>query len=96
MASFRRICSGAIFSPISECRIPGDRAGSARLRVFDKPRYARYTIDEQASAVKRLEDGLGIGSATIVGASYGGAIAATLALIIERVESRSWWARLPT
>jgi pimeloyl-ACP methyl ester carboxylesterase len=53
----------------------------------DKPRYARYTIDEQANAVKRLMDRLGIGTATIVGASYGGAIAATLALDYpERVE----------
>lgn len=46
----------------------------------DKPRDARYTIDEQARAIQRLMDRLGIGTATIVGASYGGAIAATLAL----------------
>jgi len=53
----------------------------------DKPRYAQYTIDEQANALKRLMDRLGIGSATIVGASYGGAIAATLALDYpERVD----------
>src|SRR5436190_16040241 len=43
----------------------------------DKPAAASYTIDEQARAVKRLMDRLGIGRATIVGASYGGAIAAT-------------------
>ena len=53
----------------------------------DKPRHARYTINEQARAVQRLMDVLGIGTATIVGASYGGAIAATLALDYpERVE----------
>lgn len=53
----------------------------------DKPAAASYTIEEQARAVKRLMDRLGIGHATIVGASYGGAIAATLALDNpERVE----------
>ena len=53
----------------------------------DKPAAASYTIDEQARAVKRLMDRLGIGRAIIVGASYGGAIAATLALDYpERVE----------
>lgn len=46
----------------------------------DKPKHLRYTINEQARAVQRLMDVLGIGTATIVGASYGGAIAATLAL----------------
>jgi pimeloyl-ACP methyl ester carboxylesterase len=41
----------------------------------------------QANAVKRFMDRLGIGSATIIGASYGGAIAATMALDYpERVE----------
>lgn len=53
----------------------------------DKPAHAHYTIQEQARAVQRLMDRLGIGTATIVGASYGGAIAATLALDYpERVE----------
>jgi pimeloyl-ACP methyl ester carboxylesterase len=46
----------------------------------DKPRDAQYTITEQASAVVGLMDRLGIGKAVIVGASYGGAIAATIAL----------------
>lgn len=45
-----------------------------------KPRDGRYTIDAQAHSVIRLMDGLGIEQATIVGASYGGAIAATVAL----------------
>ena len=53
----------------------------------DKPKDASYTIDEQAHAVKRLMDRLGIESATIVGASYGGAVAAMLALDYpERVD----------
>lgn len=46
----------------------------------DKPRYGEYTIASQARAVLGLMDRLGIGRATIVGASYGGAVAATLAL----------------
>src|SRR2546423_5718874 len=46
----------------------------------DKPADAEYTISEQARAVIGLMDGLKIEKATIVGASYGGAIAATIAL----------------
>ena len=53
----------------------------------DKPADARYTIDSQAHAVVSLMDQLGLDTATIVGASYGGAIAATIALDYpERVE----------
>src|SRR5229473_3466955 len=53
----------------------------------DKPSDGQYTIDAQAHAVLRLMDQLGIEKATIVGASYGGAIAATMALDNpERVE----------
>jgi magnesium chelatase accessory protein len=46
----------------------------------DKPANGRYTIDAQAHAVLGLMDRLGIEKATIVGASYGGAVAATMAL----------------
>ncbi len=46
----------------------------------DKPSHGRYTIDAQACAVLGLMDRLGIDQATIVGASYGGAVAATIAL----------------
>jgi pimeloyl-ACP methyl ester carboxylesterase len=46
----------------------------------DKPADGRYTIDSQAHAVVSLMDRLGIDSAAIVGVSYGGAIAATIAL----------------
>jgi pimeloyl-ACP methyl ester carboxylesterase len=46
----------------------------------DKPSDAPYTIDAQAYAVLGLMDRLGIDQATIVGASYGGAVAATMAL----------------
>jgi pimeloyl-ACP methyl ester carboxylesterase len=45
-----------------------------------KPRNFRYTIGAQARMVDRLLDKLGLDRATIVGSSYGGAIAATLAL----------------
>jgi len=46
----------------------------------DKPANARYTIDAQAYAVVSLMNRLEIDEATIVGASYGGAVAATIAL----------------
>lgn len=73
------------------------RIADAGLRVIavdlvgfgysDKPRYFEYTIDAQARVVIRLMDRLGIGAATLVGCSYGGAIAATIALDSpERVE----------
>ena len=53
----------------------------------DKPRDALYTIDEQARAVVGLMNRLGLESATIVGASYGGAVAAMMALDYpERVQ----------
>ena len=53
----------------------------------DKPDDAEYTIDAQARAVIGLLNQLRIEKAIIVGASYGGAIAATLALDYpERVE----------
>jgi pimeloyl-ACP methyl ester carboxylesterase len=53
----------------------------------DKPRYFEYTIDAQARMITRFMDRLGIGQATLVGCSYGGAIAATIALDIpERVD----------
>lgn len=54
----------------------------------DKPRDGRYTIDAQAHAILGLMNQLEIDQATIVGASYGGAVAATLALDYpERVEN---------
>jgi pimeloyl-ACP methyl ester carboxylesterase len=46
----------------------------------DKPRRFEYTIDAQARTIIRLLDTLGIEKATLVGSSYGGAIAATIAL----------------
>src|SRR5712691_13476263 len=46
----------------------------------EKPRDGEYTIESQAQAVLGLMDQLGIEKATIVGASYGAAIAATIAL----------------
>jgi pimeloyl-ACP methyl ester carboxylesterase len=46
----------------------------------EKPRDAEYTIESQARAVVGLMDRLGIEKAALVGASYGGAIAAAIAL----------------
>ena len=47
----------------------------------DKPADAKYSIAEQARAVIGLMDRLHIKKAIIVGASYGGAVAATMALL---------------
>ena len=53
----------------------------------DKPAWFDYTIASQARIIERLMNRLGIGKATMVGSSYGGAVAATLALdYAERVE----------
>ena len=53
----------------------------------DKPADAEYTIAEQARAVIGLMDRLQIEKAGIVGTSYGGAVAATIALDYpQRVE----------
>jgi pimeloyl-ACP methyl ester carboxylesterase len=53
----------------------------------DKPKQNEYTIDAQARMIVGLMDHLGIESATLVGSSYGGAVAATCALDYpERVE----------
>jgi pimeloyl-ACP methyl ester carboxylesterase len=46
----------------------------------DKPPYAEYTIKSQARMILRLMNRLGLGRATLVGSSYGGAVAATCAL----------------
>ena len=46
----------------------------------DKPRDGEYTIAAQARAVLGLMDRLGIERATLVGASYGGAVAALMAI----------------
>lgn len=53
----------------------------------EKPRWFDYSITSQARIVARLMNRLGIGRAIIIGSSYGGAVAATLALdYAERVE----------
>ena len=46
----------------------------------DKPSWFDYKITSQARMVSRFMDRLGIGRAAIVGSSYGGAVALTLAL----------------
>lgn len=53
----------------------------------EKPAWFDYSITSQARIVSRFMNRLGIGRATVVGSSYGGAVAATLALDYpERVE----------
>jgi pimeloyl-ACP methyl ester carboxylesterase len=53
----------------------------------EKPSWFDYSIGSQARMVSRFMDRLGIGKATIAGSSYGGAVAATIALDYpERVE----------
>src|ERR1051325_2322090 len=53
-----------------------------------KPRDGAYTIEAQARTIIGLMDGLGMETATLVGSSYGGAVAATCALDYEeRVSS---------
>ena len=53
----------------------------------DKPASFDYTIASQARMVERLMNLLGVGRATLVGSSYGGAVASTIALdYAERVE----------
>jgi pimeloyl-ACP methyl ester carboxylesterase len=46
----------------------------------EKPRWFEYSIQSQARMVSRFMNRLGIGKASIVGSSYGGAIGAILAL----------------
>ena len=46
----------------------------------DKPRWFDYSIQGQARMVSRFMNVLGIGRATLVGSSYGGAVAMTMAL----------------
>jgi len=53
----------------------------------EKPYSFDYSIESQARMISRFMNRLGIGRATVVGSSYGGAVAATLALDYpERVE----------
>lgn len=53
----------------------------------EKPKWFDYSIESQARQISRFMNRLGIGRATVVGSSYGGAVAAILALDYpERVE----------
>lgn len=54
----------------------------------EKPRAADYTFNAQARMIVGLMDYLGIESATLVGSSYGGAVAATCALDFPEKVSR--------
>lgn len=53
----------------------------------EKPRWFDYSIQSQARMISRFMDRIGIGRAIVAGSSYGGAVAATLALDYpQRVE----------
>ncbi len=53
----------------------------------DKPAWFEYSIVSQARMIERFMDRLGIGRAILIGSSYGGAVASTVALDYpERVE----------
>ena len=53
----------------------------------EKPKWFDYSIQSQARMVSRFMNRMGIGRATVIGSSYGGAVAATLTLDYpERVE----------
>lgn len=71
---------GDVLLPIAEA---GYRVIAPDLVGFgfsEKPRRGEYTIDAQARMIVGLMDYLGIEGATLVGSSYGGAVAATCAL----------------
>lgn len=53
----------------------------------EKPRWFEYSITAQARIIERFMDRLGLGRSVVVGSSYGGSVAATLALDYpERVD----------
>ncbi len=78
----------SVFLPLAE---KGFRVIAPDLLGFgfsDKPRSGDYTFDSQARLVLGLMDHLGIEKATVVGSSYGGAVAATCAIDAPRRVSK--------
>jgi pimeloyl-ACP methyl ester carboxylesterase len=69
-----------VFLPLAEAGFRVIALDMPGYGYSDKPADARYTIDAQAYAVVSLMNRLEIDEATIIGASYGGAVAATIAL----------------
>ena len=55
----------------------------------EKPRWFEYSIEAQARMVSRFMNRIGIGRAVVVGSSYGGAVAATLALDYPRARRKT-------
>lgn len=76
-----------VLMPIAEA---GFRVIAPDLMGFgfsEKPRAGAYTIENHAEMIIGLMDNLGLERATLVGSSYGGAIAATCALShADRIE----------
>jgi pimeloyl-ACP methyl ester carboxylesterase len=76
-----------VFLPVAEAGFRVIAPDLAGFGFSEKPRQGEYTIDAQARLIVRLMDKLGIERATLVGSSYGGAVAASCALdYAERVE----------
>ena len=76
-----------VFLPIAEAGFRVIVPDLPGYGFSEKPRRGQYTIEAQARLIVRLMDELGIESATLVGSSYGGAVAGLCALdYSERVE----------
>jgi pimeloyl-ACP methyl ester carboxylesterase len=76
-----------VFLPIAEAGFRVIAVDMLGFGYSGKPRNGQYTIAGQASVLMGLLDRLNIKRATLVGSSYGGAVAATCALdYAHRVE----------
>jgi pimeloyl-ACP methyl ester carboxylesterase len=76
-----------VFLPIAEAGFRVVVPDLIGYGFSEKPRGGEYTIDAQARLIIQLMDKLGIERATIVGSSYGGAVASLCALdYASRVE----------
>ena len=69
-----------VLQPLAEAGLRAIAPDLPGYGYSDKPADALYTIEEQAHAVIGLMDRLGIETAVIAGASYGGAVASVIAL----------------
>ena len=77
----------AVFEPLAEKGLRVIAIDLVGFGFTEKPSWFDYTINAQARMIERFMDRMGIGRAVVAGNSYGGAVAATLALDYpERVE----------